>query len=244
VISVVICSVEAHKFALVSERYRHLFGGEPHEIIGVHDARSLCEGYNRGLDKSSGDIVIFCHDDIEILTPAFTERLKRHLDRFDGIGVAGTNRLVGPGWVSAGPPHIFGQVAHFNPATGECNVFIYGVPRPAIAGMQAMDGLFLAFRRGVVERLRWDQETFTGFHLYDIDLTFRAYLAGYRLAVVNDLPMIHEAGADFGPSWKQYAALFVGKHASKLGVMRARSFQFEVVSVPSREEALETMTPG
>jgi len=46
-----------------------LLGDEPYEIVAVRDARSLAEGYNRGVARSSGDIVILSHDDIEFLDP-------------------------------------------------------------------------------------------------------------------------------------------------------------------------------
>ena len=67
-ISVVICSIDARKFERVSENYRMLFAGRDIEIIGIHDARSLAEGYTRGIAQSRGARVILSHDDIEILT--------------------------------------------------------------------------------------------------------------------------------------------------------------------------------
>ena len=39
--SVIICSIDALKFAQVSACYEQLLDGFPHEIIGIHDARSL-----------------------------------------------------------------------------------------------------------------------------------------------------------------------------------------------------------
>jgi hypothetical protein len=36
------------------------------EIIGIHDARSLADGYNRGIAQSRGEHIILSHDDIEI----------------------------------------------------------------------------------------------------------------------------------------------------------------------------------
>src|SRR5882724_172154 len=110
-ISVIICSIHNDRFAAVAKNYSDLLKHEPHEIIRISDARSLCEGYNRGIAASRGDILIFSHDDIEILTADFASRLKEHLANFDLIGVAGTSRLLRGGWQDAGPPYIFGQVA-------------------------------------------------------------------------------------------------------------------------------------
>src|SRR5688500_8048017 len=110
-ISVVFCSIDSVLAASIERHYRILIGNEPHEIIGIRDARSLAEAYNRGFDQSSGDIIIFSHDDIEFLEPApWLERLKAHLEVFDVIGLAGTTKLISAAWAEAGPPYTFGQV--------------------------------------------------------------------------------------------------------------------------------------
>jgi hypothetical protein len=67
-LSIVICSIDARKFERVSQNYRQRFAGRDVEIVGIHDARSLAEGYNRGIARSRGERVILSHDDIEILT--------------------------------------------------------------------------------------------------------------------------------------------------------------------------------
>jgi len=54
-ISVLICSIDADKYARVTANYQRLLSGHPHEIIGIHDARSLAEGYNRAVQKSRGE---------------------------------------------------------------------------------------------------------------------------------------------------------------------------------------------
>ena len=68
--------------------------GQVFELIQISDARSLCEGYNHGFAKTRGDIIIFCHDDIEIISPDFPARLLAHLRTHDVVGVAGTTQLI------------------------------------------------------------------------------------------------------------------------------------------------------
>src|SRR2546421_166684 len=154
--SFVICSIDQIKFRAIAHNIGTVMGGEPHEVVGVHDARSLCEGYNRGLRAARGERIVFCHDDIEILTPDFAAKLKRHLETFDIIGVAGTDRVIGGLWSAAGPPYIFGQIAHPHAASGSYDVSVFSVPRRTIDKMQALDGLFIACRRSVIEKHRFD----------------------------------------------------------------------------------------
>ena len=250
-ISIIICSISPEKFAAVSRNYKQLMGDEPFEIVGIHDVRSLAQGYNRGIAQSKGDLLVFSHDDVEILTPHFVARFKEHFKENDMIGVAGTSRLVFGEWSVAGHPHIFGQFVHPNPQEKAFDVGIFGVPSRVVNNIQALDGLFFAARRAVVEKIRFDEQRFDGFHCYDLDFTFAAYLAGFRIAVANDLPLLHISAGSYDEVWNRYAVRFMEKYGQRLPQLQARKFGFAWVRVPTKAEALELMesmwaavTPG
>ena len=109
-ISVLICSIDAAKYARVTASYQRLLSGYPHEIIGIHDARSLAEGYNRAVQKSGGELLLFSHDDVEIvsgdLAPAIA-RASASLDR-DVQGperlLAGRRPSLPAGWLAQPAP--------------------------------------------------------------------------------------------------------------------------------------------
>jgi tetratricopeptide (TPR) repeat protein len=211
-ISVVICSIDPVKFAAVSANFAALLAGSDYELIGVHDAESLCEGYNRGFRQSTGEIVVFCHDDIEILAPDFETRLRERLARFDVIGVAGATLMAGATWMHAGWPHQHGQVSH-RIADPPCyRADVYGMEHAVIAPAQALDGLFIAARRSVAAAIGFDEAVFDGFHLYDMDFTFSAWRAGYQLAVCTDFCVIHNSMGRMDERWREHAARFLGKH--------------------------------
>jgi GT2 family glycosyltransferase len=242
-ISIVICSRDDQRFRRVAEKYAVLLKDEPFEIIRIPDARGLCEGYARGFARSRGEHVIFSHDDIEILSPDFAPRLRRHLEQFDLVGVAGTNRLIRGEWVVAGPPYIFGQVAQPHAQMGFV-VMIFGVGRRSFGGIQAMDGLFFAARREVVEKVGFDARTFDSFHHYDLDFSFSAYLAGFRLGIACDLFILHQSGGRHDEAWQRSAQRFQQKFAGKLYPMTQRQYTFALVGVPTREEIVEVMAGG
>ncbi len=159
--SVILCSISPDKFARVSENYRRLLCGVSHEIVGIHDARSLCEGYNRGLRQSRGDILVFSHDDIEIVSPDFAARLVHTLATSDLVGVAGTTKLSAGKWANSGWPHTHGQVCHRNP-DGTLKHTLCGPGFGSVGGIQAMDGLLFAGWRKTFEDIGFDEETFDG----------------------------------------------------------------------------------
>jgi hypothetical protein len=215
-ISIVICSIDAAKFARVTANYRSLFAGREIEIIGIHDARSLAEGYTRGIARSSGELVVLSHDDIRILSPDFAARLVANLERFDLIGVAGTTRIVGGSWLDAGDPYLYVLITSPEPESGRLQTVLLGGGEINIAGMQGIDGVFMAMRREVVESVGFDAAVFDGFHLYDLDFSFRAFLAGYRVAVCRDLVLVHESIGRYDAAWERYAGRFVEKFRDRL----------------------------
>ena len=208
-ISVLVCSIDPARFAAVRASCEQRFAGYPLEIVGIHDAVSLAEGYNRAAEKASGEILVFAHDDIELVTADFAPRLIAHLDRFDGVGVAGASRVTGAHVSQAGQRFIHGHVLH-PVGAGERGVrlFVAGLQQPVSERMRMLDGAFIAVRRHVWETVRFDAGTYDGFHCYDADFTSRASAAGANLAVPADLLLLHQSTGKYGAAWARYARRF------------------------------------
>ena len=213
-ISVIVCSIDAAKLAAVEASYARQLANRRYEFVAIRDARSLCEGYNRGIARAQGDICIFSHDDIELLGEDLGGRLERHLAECDVVGVAGTTRLAGMGWAESGIRHARGMVAHV--VDGGYVVRLFGAHAPLMHGIEALDGVFFAARRDVAERVGFDEATFDGWHGYDTDFTFRCHLAGRRVAVALDVPLIHFSNGNVDRAWLRYAERFREKHAGSL----------------------------
>ncbi len=218
-VSAIICSIRPEYFAHIEARLKAIFTRHQLEVIGIHDAKSLCEGYNRGASLSSGDVLIFCHDDIEIVHDDFAARLLQHLQTHDLVGVAGTSKLVDGDWGHGGPPYLHGQIIHRTAGDSALNAakmsgYIYlgiGLQDAVIEDIQAVDGVFIATKRAVWEALRFDETTFNGFHLYDIDFTYRAFVSGYKLAIPLDLLLIHFSTGRYDQAWQQHNLKFLDK---------------------------------
>ena len=243
--SIIICSIDDQKFQRAAEMYGRLWRADQHEVIRIPDARSMAEGYNRGTEMARGESLIFAHDDVEILTPDLADRVIAHLKRFDIVGVAGTSLLGHPRWLQAGPPYIYGQVAHpiAKENGGGYMIDIYCASRRTFDDVQSLDGLFLAVRRDVARALRFDEQIFDGFHLYDLDFTFRAYHAGYKLAVACDIQVVHDSVGQYDQMWETHARRFIEKHASRLAPLPVKEFNWAWVKVDQKNAIREVMTP-
>lgn len=210
-LSVVTCSIDAAKYAALETHLHAVLDGHPWELVGVHDARSLGEGWRRGATASRGEIVVLCHDDVELLGAAPYARLVEALDRFDLVGCAGTRRLSSYTWVWGGLADNDGRVAH-PAADGGFKLCVYGPGGPRVGGVQALDGALLAMRRDVLARIDFDTETYDGFHLYDIDFTSRAARAGCAVGIAADLGLLHHSSGSFDAAYKHYARRFLAQH--------------------------------
>jgi len=206
-----ICSIDDQKFRAIEANYARLLSDVSFEIIGIHNAKSLAAGYNQAVALAKGKYLILSHDDIQILSPDFAARLLAHLSRFDMIGVAGTTRLHGGAWFLAGYPHNYQLVITPDTGTDKHVMYVQGYGPLVTPGIQALDGLFLAMRTSVAVNLSFDDVTFDGFHLYDIDLSYRAYLAEYKLAVCRDLVIVHQSHGKFDAVWNDYRRRFEKK---------------------------------
>lgn len=242
-ISIVICSINTEKFKAVSQTYAQALAGESYELIAIHDAKSLAQGYNRGIEQSRGSIVIFSHDDIEILVPDFGRKLRNYLNVYDIVGVAGTTCLIDAKWLAAGHPYVHGNVTHPAGQSGEFELTVYGARSTVVKHVQALDGLFFAVRRKVLDAIQFDAVIFDGFHCYDVDFTFSAYQKGFKLAVCNDLTLIHLSDGKFDAAWALYRERFLVKHGAKLGNKPPRDSMLASLVVKNRQEVLGACTP-
>jgi hypothetical protein len=209
-ISFVVCSIDPQRLARLRSELDRNFQRDEFELVHIADARSLAEGYSRGLARARGDWLVFCHDDIGFLAGDFSPRLRRHLVAFDLVGVAGSDCLNGPAWHWAGPPHTASRVS-LPRADGGIVCGLLGTQATVLRGAQALDGVFLAGPRATFERIGFDADTFDGFHFYDLDLSYRAHRAGLACAAALDLVIWHQSGGNFAASWQSYADRFVAK---------------------------------
>lgn len=206
-ISVVICSIRPERLATARVSLVEAFGDWPWELIHIPDATSLCEGYNRGAERARGDLIVFCHDDIRLLCRNLGDRLTQSLQTADVVGVAGSDLLAGPTWYISGNLH--GNVCH--EVVNQSSLTAYSLDRGQINGLQALDGVFIATRREVFARLKFDAQTFDAFHFYDLDFTYRAFRLGLNVCVRTDILLAHFSGGRIDDSWIAASEKFIRK---------------------------------
>ena len=194
-ISFVVNSVDDARFAIFERQLRRALDTEELDIIRISDARSMSEGLNRGAQLARGEWLIFCHDDICILSKNSMSVLMDATTKTDMFGPCGTIRLTSGNWYDAGRPFTFGHVvARDLHRPGKYELQLFGIPQQSIQiGGQALDGLWIGCHRRLFDALRgFDEASYKGFVGYDIDFSFRAALAGARVGITSNLTLFHD----------------------------------------------------
>jgi hypothetical protein len=236
-ISIVVCSVRPALLEAMLENYRAALGEREHEVIAIGDARSLCEGYNRGLALARHPIVVFSHDDVELLSPRPFDAIEHALESHHVVGIAGAALVSGPAVMWAGHPHLRGFVAlPGRDPPGAIQATVYGLECGIVGGMQALDGFFFAARREAALAVGFDEKAFDGFHFYDLDFTYRAHAAGLKLAVTTEVCALHLSLGNFGEEWRRYSQRFAQKFPG-LGAARGANHHY-AAHLSSRDNAV------
>jgi GT2 family glycosyltransferase len=212
--SLIVCSIDRARLDECVERYRAAFADEAFDLIVIDDARSLAEGYNRGIDRASSANIVFSHDDAFPISSAFADRLAAHLEQVDVVGIAGATAALSGFWGYAGQPHTHGHVIASAPNGSHVDLLVWGAAGRRVDGIRLLDGCMIAARRDVAVAIGFDAQRFDGFHLYDADFSFRASAAGHAVAVASDITVFHRSPGSFDAEWHRYNEKFVAAHAA------------------------------
>lgn len=193
------------------------------QILPQMNAKSMAEAYNAGLTKAVGLHTIFTHDDcFPFPRPdhQIGQKLLAHMQHCQIAGVAGSNRLTGDKWSSAGRPFLFGMVINVTPSNPcppgrvPLEACIWELPAKRIMGMRSLDGCIIIANTNIAKQLGWDTR-FTHFHHYDMDFSARCP-ERTKCAVLPDLLMCHQSTGTYGEKeWAVSADVFLQKYDSQ-----------------------------
>lgn len=193
------------------------------EIIHVDGTENdIFTGYNLGASQAKGEILAFVHDDVKFLCHGglFDAPIELMRKPFTGfVGVAGSRVMPAEGkWWSAPQQECRGAVYHTSKSGTPFGMHINTWPHQQAEFEQVVicDGVLLMCNKKVFSKLSgFDSDTFKGFHLYDVDITLRAHLAGLQ-NYVAPIPLLHNSRGVPNQNWEDNRKLFVDKHKRAL----------------------------
>ena len=183
-LSVVICSRDTKRYArFVTECERALCSSH-FEIILIAYATSMCEGYSRGTKAATGELLLYCHDDIEFIFDGVHRALINALADFDVACRVGSSVVDGPTWMCRDATYSQGVIAASDAQSDHYSIGIIGAPHSR-AVLASGDGFFIACPPAAAQSFGWSKATFDSFHLHDIDFCLRARHSRLRIGAAR-----------------------------------------------------------
>lgn len=191
---------------------------------------SLTEVYNRGLNESLNDIVVFTHNDIVFEQNYWGKRILEHFTKkpeYGILGVAGTTYYPDNGrwWEIQG--EMVGQVYHQH--QGKRWLSEYNKPFGGrIIDTVIVDGLFFAAKKSNLKR-NFD-ESFKGFHFYDTSFCFENFINGVKIGTISNVPLTHLSIGMTNNEWERNRVQFVEKYKSHLPVKLSSNYPINKIN--------------
>ena len=175
---------------------------------------SLTELYNKGLDESKNDIVVFCHDDI-MLKDGWDKKVLNHFNSTDYgvLGMAGTTDLdeSGQWWKDMGK--MVGIVKHTSEGKTWESKYSNNFGDDVVETVM-LDGLFFVVNKNRIKK-RFNEDI-KGFHFYDFDFTFGNHLEGVKVGVMFDVKITHKSVGATNEQWNQNRLQFCNLYSDHL----------------------------
>jgi hypothetical protein len=212
VISIIICSVNPDYLKAAMQNISDTIGVE-HEVIAIDNRKQgegICKVYNDGAARSKYDFLCFIHEDVIIHTKDWGKRLAELLSD-QNIGLVGVSGAVYkskyPGTWASCKKSLYRTYSIQRFADQEEPVVSYSNPGGTpYSPVLVIDGVFMATRKNVFRRFQFDENTFTGFHAYDLDYSLQVGRS-YKVMVSFDILLEHFSSGHLNKEWLEASAL-------------------------------------
>lgn len=199
-ISCIICSCAPNLLTELKKNIVSTIGCECELVIidNSNDEYSIFSAYNEGVRRAKGDFLCFMHEDIIYHSQKWGNTIISYFKQFPNagvIGVAGTHflsKLPSGWWETDITSRNLLQGNKYN-GIYECSLDYVDVYKSNPTQVASVDGLWMCMPRDVLNKVKWDERRFNGFHGYDLDMSMQVWKAGYEVHVIWDILLEHKS---------------------------------------------------
>lgn len=209
-ISVVIASVNEDQLSAVKENIGKTIGVE-FEVLSFANSggeKGLCEIYNRGAEQAKYNLLCYMHEDIEIKTIGWGKKvvdLFAQQPKTGVVGVAGCayKSFAPSGWgaESFEVNLVFQNYMQHFKHSDKPSIHAYSNPDgKSSEKVVSVDGMWFCTTKEIVDQVGFDEETFKGFHCYDLDFCLNVGQF-YDVVVTFEVLMEHFSEGGYNRDW-------------------------------------------
>ena len=245
-ISLIICSKYDHLSDSLIKNIDQTIG-TGYEIVHIDNSQhqySIYSAYNEGVKHSNGDILCFMHEDLYFHTQDWGKKVCEYMqdDSIGILGIAGTKIIPSKGDIRMCPTfkgyQYDGITTLETPSRYVVSKKRY-TPTRRLEEVAAIDGLWFCIPKSLFSDISFDEYTFKGFHLYDVDNSMQVIQQGRKIMICDDISIEHKSLGVFSMVFYDNLLKFIKKWERKLPVQRGICFnEAELSSISDKAERL------
>lgn len=203
--TIIVCSIRPAEAQALKENIERTIG-VPFEFLAYDNrntGKGICQVYNECASKARYDNLCFIHEDVEFLTYDWGQIIGQKLSEKDCgvIGFVGAQMKSKKlsGWLST---HKYGIRANYiQNKDGSEIQYSTNPDNEDFSQVVTLDGLCLFSSKKTWNSIKFDSETLTKFHCYDVDYSLACHIAGLKNYVSNTVLVKHMSCGSYDEVW-------------------------------------------
>lgn len=240
-ISIIICTAQLDKLVNIENNISSTIGVE-FELVIIDNSKSeydIFQAYNIAVKRSKFPTLCFMHDDIVYHSKDWGKEVENYfkLPSTGMIGVGGTRFLssIPTIWWAGGHKYHnvkSGTVCHNSIDTNrddlsESNYNIINPENSTHTKVVVLDGLWFCIRKEIFLHAKFDENYYSGFHFYDLDISMQINKLKYNIFCVFNIKLEHISASKLNKGWVENCIKFY----SKWGTV----FPISTVNIPFKQ---------
>lgn len=204
-ISIIVCTRQEQLPNEIQSNIASTIGCD-YELVVIDNSAnkySIFQAYNEGVSRAKGDCLCFVHDDVLFRTNNWGTIISELLsdDTIGMIGFAGTHFLPSTPMYWTESPFI----SEHNLTNDKGNIlqcFQDAYYQKGQVDAIACDGFCFFIPRHLFNQISFDENTYSGFHMYDMDICLQVHAAGKRIILTDKILLEHSWSESLAPHKK------------------------------------------
>lgn len=199
----------------------------PYELILIDNTcqthSSAAKTFNNAARNAAGDLLMFVHQDVELLLEKWLSEVEQTIKGLDDLGTAGVAGRSLEG--------IYSNLLHGEPPAAPDG---HRLSKPT--SVQTLDGCMIIIPRSIFSVLPFDEETLVGWYLYAADYCLDINGTGGKNYVLTQKVFHLSMGPSLGKSYIEALRRIVCKHKSHVktiytttGVWRTSALTLQIM---------------
>lgn len=223
-VSLIICSRNGNISLEQNINIQNTIGVE-YELIVIDNSKnkhSITSVYNEGEKKAKYPYLCFMHDDILFHTNNWGKNVIQHFQdsKVGLIGTIGSHFMPKTpiGWYQSKVTSGGGiqRIINHDGYNLETHKDLTYLKDKLSIEAVVVDGLWFCVPKSLFKLVAFDENTFKGFHCYDLDICLQLRRVGYKILIISDIEIEHFSYGSFTEEWVKNSKLFFEKWKDQL----------------------------